>query len=147
MKVILTKDVAKVGRIGEVKELSDGYARNFIIARGLGLAATAENLARLEAKQQKQLESEKVALDLLQKDLEKLKAKPIVITVRASETGHLFAALHRESILAELQKQSGLRLGAEALVLPQSIKSLGDYEIGVKLGSRLVGNFTLQIRS
>lgn len=146
MKVILIKDVARVGRIGEVKNLSDGYARNFIIARGLGLAATSENLVRLEQSKLKKSETEKLEQELLKRELEKLAAKPIIITARASETGHLFAAIHKAEILTELNKQAGLSLSDEAIILPQPIKSVGEHVITVARGS-VRGKLKLLIQS
>jgi large subunit ribosomal protein L9 len=138
MKVILLKDVAKVGRKFEVKELADGFARNFIIARGLGQVATESNLKRLEI-----LKSEKQKNGAGARDLNGVK---IILSAKANEEGHLFASIHKEEILKELQRQEGISLEIKQLELPEPIKAVGEHEVKVNYDAKTSTFFTILVR-
>lgn len=134
MQVILLKDVAKVGRKNEVKNVADGYGRNFLIGRGLAVLATPDSLAKLKA----QLSQSKVQMDiqhtLLTKSLEILKDLKINIKAKASAEGHLFAGLKAEDIAAAVKKEAKIDLDPEWLVMDKSIKITGDHTIEIKAG-------------
>lgn len=144
MKVILIKDVAKVGRRHEVKDLSDGYARNFIIARGWGIVADEKNLARLKNWQEQSGTDKKIQKDLLQKLLAHLGEKAVVISRKANEQGHLFASLHAADIAAALREQCRIAVTPEMIDLPAPIKAVGEYQIDLKAAER-VGRFPLRV--
>ncbi|MCC6290951.1 50S ribosomal protein L9 [Candidatus Nomurabacteria bacterium] len=144
MKIILTKDVAKVGRAYEVKDLSDGFARNLIIARGLGLPATEENLKRLRKEKDQREMSSKVQTELLEGALEQLEGLVVKISVKASDTGHLFAGLHERDIRAALKEQTHLNLPEEMIILEEPIKTVGERVIKLKTGP-IEGQFKLLI--
>lgn len=134
MKIILIKDVAKVGRAYEIKELSDGFARNLIIARGLGLPATEENLKRLKMERDRQEISTKIQIKLLESALEKLKGITIKIPAKVSEAGHLFAGLHERDIVEALKKFAHVDLPEEMIVLDEPIKTVGEKVVKLKTG-------------
>ena len=127
MKVILTKDVAKVGRKNEVKELADGFARNFIMARGLGVMADAKNLTKLKAEGVKK----EVQGDLLNKLLLALSDKVIKLTAKANEQGHLFASIHLADILQALKQQYRLEIPETMVIFPEPLKAIGDYRVAL----------------
>lgn len=146
MKVILLRDVAKLGRRYEVKNVADGFGRNFIIARGLGMVATAENLQKLETVKHQQEAEAKVREALLRKSLGDLKDVTIKLAVKTSPEGHLFAGIHQTEIAAALKKQKHLDLEPELIQLDKPIKQVGEYDIAVKVDDR-IGHFKLVVET
>ncbi len=135
MKVILLADVAKVGRRHEVKELADGYARNFIIARGLGLVADKKNLAKLETLKSQSHSQASLEGAMLAKLLVELKAAPLAISTKANPEGHLFAQIHAKEIAETLQRERRVMLRPEQLLIPVPIKTLGQHSVKIKTPS------------
>jgi large subunit ribosomal protein L9 len=140
MKVILTKDVAKVGRRHEVKELADGFARNFIIARGLGVLATEKNLAKLKAEHVEKA----VQGDLLDKLVSGLSNKVVKLEAKASDKGHLFASIHLAQILQALKDQHRIEIPESMVILPEPLKTVGEHHIQIKT-PHSKGEFLVQI--
>ena len=132
MKIILLKDIPKLGRKYEVKNASDGHAVNMLIPRGLAVAATAENLRRFETEKSKYDSERKVHEALLADNLKALEDTVLTISGKASDKGHLFAALHKEAIAAELQKQTRIQLDPSFIHLEHPIKEVGEHVIEVK---------------
>jgi large subunit ribosomal protein L9 len=132
MKVILLKDIPKLGKKYEVKNASDGHAVNMLIPRGLAIAATPENLRRFETEKAKYDSERKVHEALLAENLKALEDTVITISGKASDKGHLFAALHREAIALELEKQSRIQLDPSFIQLDHPIKEIGEHLIEVK---------------
>src|SRR5579863_10122373 len=98
MKVILLKDIAKVGRRYDVKDVSSGHAQNLLIPRGDAVAATPEALRRYETMRTKAEGERKIHQDLLLKNLKDLEGAGLKVSGKANDKGHLFAGLHREAI-------------------------------------------------
>jgi len=131
MKVILLKDVPKVGHKYDVKEMSSGYVRNFLLPKGLVQIATDKVLATIQEKK-KVLDAErKIHEDLLIKNIESLKGVTITMSEKANEKGHLFAGIHKDEIIPEIKKQTHVDIIAEHLELPEPIKEVGEHEITV----------------
>ncbi len=136
MKVIFLKDVKGVGQRGTVKEVSDGYALNFLIAQGLAQQATAQKLAAYESEQQKQsaVAAEKArewgAL------VEKIESMTVRVTARANAAGHLYQQLSADAIVASLTKEFKTDLSPESIIIPTPIKSVGEASATVKIGNR-----------
>lgn len=144
MKIILTQDVPKLGRKHEVKNVADGFGRNFILARGLGLVATTENLKKLEARRQQQLLAQKAREEFLKQSLDELKGTAIKLTAKASPEGHLFAGIHPAEIVAALKQQKNIDLDSTLVDLDKPIKQIGEYDIAVRVGDR-TGHFHLAV--
>ena len=134
MKVILIKDVAKVGRMYEIKEVANGYASNFLIARGLALPATPATIRRLEHKKAQKLGNH-LAIPADTR---------IILKAKANEAGHLFAKIHETEISEALKKQANLEISATSIILEQAIKELGEFIVKVKTG-QVAGQFTLLV--
>ena len=132
MKIILLKDIPKLGRKYEVKNASDGHAVNMLIPRGLAIAATPENLRRFETEKAKYDSERKVHEALLAESLKGLEDTVITISGKASDKGHLFAALHKEAIATELAKQTRIQLDPSFIQLEHPIKEVGEHLIEVK---------------
>ena len=144
MKVVFLKDVAGAGRAGEVKEVSDGYAVNFLIPRRLAEAGTAAALARIAKRASAALGEARVQGHLLAQNLAALTGLCLEIKGKANEKGHLFASIHADAIVSELKKQKGIDILPEFLILQKPLKEVGEHEIPVRAGEKHIV-FTLLI--
>jgi large subunit ribosomal protein L9 len=133
MKVIFLQDVPRVGKKYDVKEISDGYAVNFLFPRKLAAPATVKAVSELE-KRKKNIEIEReVQESLLLKNLEAIKDKAVTITGKANEQGHLFSAIHKDEIIKAMKKQNHADIGEEFIVLEKPIKEVGEFEIPISI--------------
>ncbi|WP_027481123.1 50S ribosomal protein L9 [Deinococcus pimensis] len=130
MNVILLEPVAKLGNVGDVVKVKPGYARNFLVPRGLALPASERNMKTLEARvraRQKQLATEKAAAETLG---ERLKDQTVTLTVRAGE-GKIYGAITASDVASALQAQ-GFDVDRRKLEMPKAIKELGEYEVSYR---------------
>lgn len=134
MKVILLKDVPKVGRKYDVKEVAPGFARNVLFRQGLCEEATPNALARLEERKRANQTEEKERHSLLAKSLESLDGKRLRFVEPANDQGHLFGSLHPEALAAMIASEYRVELPVEAVKLDAPIKTTGDHEFVVALG-------------
>ena|SRR5665213_338103 len=132
MKIILLKDIPKLGKKYEVKNASDGHATNMLFPRGLAIPATPENLRRFETEKAKLEGERKVHEALLEENMKALESTVLAISGKASDKGHLFAAIHKEAIAQELAKQARIQLDPSFINLEHPIKEIGDHMISVK---------------
>ena len=140
MKVILQEDVKGQGKKGELVNVSDGYARNFLLPRKLAVVATQENMAVMkqqEKAKQKKLESDKaIALEIA----EKLQSIVVKIPARSGGTGgKLFGAVTSKEIAEALLEQHGVELEKNKIVQDEHIKTFGSFEVKCKLGFEISG--------
>lgn len=135
MKVILLRDVAKIGRRSEVKEVPDGHAQNFLIPKKLAIAATKEALRRLEVEGKKQSILGGRHDAQFSEVLEALKDTPVPIAVKANEEGHLYKALHENDVVGALA-HAGYTVSEKEVVIKESIKALGDHTITLRSGAK-----------
>lgn len=147
MKVVLRSDVAGIGRKGDVREVANGYARNFLLPRGLafkatpGVEAQAEGMRRSRAlKQAAELADAKVLAELLG-------AAPLRIAVRAGKEGKLFGSVGSSDIVSAIAKQLGVTVERRQVELPEPIKAVGTYQVPVELHSELTVPVTVEIGS
>ena len=132
MKVILIKDVAKVGQHGTVKEVADGYALNFLIARGLAIQATPEKMAAHEMAQKREVEARERDHVALVKAIQSLEGARVEITARATEKGGLLNRLQSAISQSDLE-QKGIKIQEEVIVLQKPIKQTGESKITLAL--------------
>ena len=145
MKVILLEDVKAQGKKGEIIEVSDGYARNVLIAKKLGVEATPKALNDL--KLQKQHEA-KVAQEQYEAAVELGKVveqQKVVVKVKCGDGGRVFGAVSTKEIAAATKEQTNLDLDKKKMQLNDPIKSLGTYEIPVKLHPKVTTKLTVQV--
>ncbi len=136
MKIILLKDVQKLGRKFEVKTVSDGHAINLLIPQGVAIAATRDALKRVEG-MRAQIEGErKVQEELLVKNIEGLKGVKVTIKGRANDKGHLFAGLHTDVIATEIEKQTRLQIDPSFIKLDHPLKEVGEHMVEVTSGGK-----------
>lgn len=145
MKVILTEDVRKVGKKGEVIEVSDGYANNYLIARGLAQAATSGALANKKAKDEADhRRDEKLKNEALQKSTE-LNGKIVRVAVTAGEGGRVFGSVTTAQIAEALHEQYSLTIDKKKIKIDETPKNLGSYPIVLKLHSTVESKMTLMV--
>ncbi|MCD8382930.1 MAG: 50S ribosomal protein L9 [Clostridiales bacterium] len=138
MKVILQKDVQGQGKKGQMVEVSDGYARNFLIPRKLAVAATADNVNTMKQQEKARLEKEAreraAALELA----EKLKDMPVHVKAKAGSGGRLFGSVTTKEISVALREQYGVDVPKTSLQ-SDPIKAFGGYQVKAKLGYEVSG--------
>ena len=134
MKVIFTADVKGQGKKGELKEVSTGYARNYLMPRGLATEATADNLNAFKLKEKAkaaQIAKEKAQAEEYAK---KLSGVQVTIRAKAGANGKLFGAVTSQEISDALREQFGMDVEKNKIVQPEPIKSYGSYTVKAKLG-------------
>lgn len=141
MKVILLKDVRAVGRRGEVKDVADGYGRNFLIATKSAMLASPENLARQKAWMEEAGRKGQLSKALVEKTIEKVNGKEFEMSVLANDKGVLFAAVGNDKI-AEL-----VGIHPDLIDLEHPIKDLGTHEISLDLEKGQMAKFKLRLQS
>lgn len=139
MKIILKQDIRGKGKKGQMIEAAEGYARNYLIPRGLAVEATADavNTMNLQAKAKAKADAEAKAA--AQAIAEQLKGIQVKIPCKGGEGGKLFGAITGKEIAAALAEQFSLTIDGKKLVLEQPIKSFGSYEVKAKLGYEVSG--------
>ena len=145
MKIIFLQDVKGQGKKGEIKEVSEGYARNYLLPRKLAIAATADNLNTLRLKEkarQAQLAAEKAKAEENAKALENVVVK---ISARAGSAGKLFGAVTSKEISDALKAQHGIEVDSKKLVQAEPIKSYGSYEVKCRFGFEVSGTIHLLV--
>jgi large subunit ribosomal protein L9 len=135
MKIILLKDISKIGQKNEVKNVSDGYAMNFLFPNKLAEPATPNKIKNLERKKQNQEIENQIYQDLLVKNMRSLNGARVEMQGKANEKGHLFKGIHIEEIAEELKKQDHIDLKPEYIQLEHPIKEVGEFDITAKIGN------------
>lgn len=138
MKIILLKDVKKVGRKYEVKNVADGQAMNMLIPGGLAIPATSGNIKMIEIKRSADMNDIAKTEAELQKVLTEIKGVSIEMTGKVNDKGHLFAGIHKEAIAEKVHKEKGLGISPEMIILEHPIKEVGEHAITVKVNNREV---------
>ncbi|MFZ2072808.1 MAG: 50S ribosomal protein L9 [Minisyncoccia bacterium] len=133
MKVIFLKDVPRVGKKHDIKDMNDGYAVNFLFPRKLAEIATPKAITQLEKNKKEILVEREIQEELLVKNLEEIKGKLIVIKGKANEKGSLFSAIHKKEIIEAMKKEHRAEVNEEFLMLEKPIKEIGDFEIPIEI--------------
>lgn len=133
MKVILTKDVKGKGYIGDIVNISDGYARNFLIPKGLAKEATKQNLDI--AKQQKKANEKRRMLERMSAEeaAEKLKGLKVVVKQKCGENGRLFGSVTSAEITSAIMAQHGIEIDKKKIDMKEHIKDLGEFPVVIKV--------------
>ena len=145
MKVLLTKDVKSLGKAGEIKEVADGYGKNFLIGKGLALHATTEVLNRWKAEQKRAAENEAKEIATAKELAEKLNATKLTIKHKVGANGHLIGSVTNKEIAESLEDQFSIMLDKKNISLDKKIKSVGIYEVDCKLGHAIHASLKVDI--
>ena len=146
MKVILTQDVRGQGKRGQMIEVSDGYARNFLLPRKLAQEATADNINTLrmndKATQERQAKERAEALELRNR----MKDMTVVVTAKGGGAGRLFGSVTNTEVSEALAKQAGIQLDKRKIILDEPIKSVGVYTVKCKLGYEINAELKIEVK-
>lgn len=145
MKVIFNTDVRGQGKKGEMKEVSDGYARNYLMPRGLASPATADAVNALKLKEKAkaaQMAKEKAAAE---ENAKRLSGVVVQISARAGQGGRLFGAVTSQEIAEALHEQHGIEIEKNKIVQAEPIKQFGSYEVKAKLGYEVSGTINVLV--
>lgn len=145
MKVILTEDVKSLGKKGDIVEVSDGYARNFLISRKKGLEATPANLNNLKLKNANDEKIAKQQLEEAKALAEKIGKAGVKLSIKAGEGGKTFGSISSKEIAEAAASQCGFELDKKKIVLKDPIKAEGVYKIPVKLHPQVTGELTVEV--
>lgn len=147
MKVIFIKDAPGAGKKGEIKEVNDGYANNFLLAKGLVVVATGEIQAKVakenkeaEAKRKKEIEK----LQALKADLEK---RVFTVKIKVGDKGQIFSGVHEKDIATAVNSKMSLGLEKNQILLDKPIKELGEHKVKVKLAQNMPAVISLHVEA
>ena len=137
MKIILLQDEKKLGKKGDIIEASEGYARNYILPKKIGVEASSKNL-----------NDEKVAqenLDAAKALATELETKQVVVKIKAGEGGRTFGSVSSKEIATACKEQHGIEIDKKKIQLPESLKNFGSYEVTVKLHPQVAAKLTVKV--
>ncbi|HJB01603.1 MAG TPA: 50S ribosomal protein L9 [Candidatus Mediterraneibacter merdavium] len=146
MKIILLEDVKSLGKKGEIVNVNDGYARNFILPKKLGVEATGKNLNDLKLQKNNE---KKIALENLEaaKNLgEQIKAGKVELSIKVGEGGRTFGSVSSKEIAAAVKEQMGLDVDKKKIQLKEAIKSLGTHIVAVKLHPEVTAELKVVVK-
>lgn len=145
MEIILLEDVKSLGKKGEKVNVSDGYAKNFILKKKLGVEATAANLNDLKLQKANQDKIAKEQLEAAQALGEKVKESTVTVKIKAGEGGRTFGSVSSKEIAQAAKEQLGLDLDKKKIQLKDSIKSFGTFHVNVKLHPKVSAELTVKV--
>ena len=146
MKVILLEDVKALGKKGQIVNVNDGYARNFILPKKLGLEANNKNLNDLKLKKAK---DEKIAQEQLEEAQElgkKIEAGKVELAIKVGEGGRTFGSVSTKEIAAAVKEQMGYDIDKKKIQLKEAIKTLGTHNVPVKLHTKVTAELKVVVK-
>ena len=146
MKIILLEDVKALGKKGEIVTVSDGYARNFILKKNLGVEATSKNLNDLKLRQQN---DDKVAaenLEAAKKFAEELSTKTITVSIKAGQDGRVFGSVSTKEIATAAKEQLDYDLDKKKMQLREPIKNIGTYTVPIRLHPKVTAELKVIVK-
>lgn len=147
MKVILTDDVHKVGRKGDLVEVSDGYARNFLFKKGLAVEGSGGKLREWEDQQKARKNREAKQEKEAQETKKKIGGKRVVVKMSAGDEGRLFGSVTSQQVAASLSEQLGVSVDKKDIKLDETIKQLGSYPFRIRLYTGVEADLTLAVEA
>ena len=145
MKVILLEDVKALGKKGEVVKVSDGYAKNFILKKKLGVEANSANKNDLKLQKANEAKVAQEKLDAAKALAEELKDKKVTVKMKAGEGGRTFGSVSTKEIAVAAKAQLGMELDKKKMQLPEPIRTFGVTEVAIKLHPKVVGKFNVHV--
>lgn len=146
MKVILLEDVKSVGKKGETVTVADGYARNVLIAKKLGVEATAQNINNLKLRKANEEKLAKQQYEAAVAFGEELKTKQVIIAIKTGEGGKIFGSVSTKEIAQAAKQQLGIELDKKKMQLPNPIKNLGTTLVPIKLHPKVTSELKVIVR-
>ena len=145
MKIILLNDVKSLGTIGAVLEVADGYARNYLLPRGLAAEASSGALALLEQQRRAKSRRDAEALANAEQLAKQLESAQVTIPARSGGNGKLFGAVTNANVAEAIARELGVEVDRHKIEVPDNIKSLGSYPVEIRLGKNIVAKTTVKV--
>ena len=145
MKVILLEDVKSLGKKGDVVNINDGYARNFVLPKKLGVEANNKNLNDLKLQKAKEEKIARQQLEAAQAFAKEMEEDAVVLSIKAGEGGRTFGSVSSKEIAQAYKEQKGKEIDKKKIVLPEPIRSFGVFEVGVKLHPKVTGTLRVKV--
>ncbi len=145
MKIILLQDEKKLGKKGDVIEASDGFARNYILPKKIGIEATPKNMNELKLQKASQDKRAQEQLEAAKALAAQLEDKQIIVKIKGGEGGRTFGSVSSKEIAAACQEQNGIEIDKKKIQLPESIRSFGSVEVPIKLHPQVTGKLTVKV--
>lgn len=145
MKIILLQDEKKLGKKGDIIEASDGYARNYILPKKIGVEATAKNMNDLKLQKANDAKIAQEQLDAAKALAEELSTKPVTVKIKAGEGGKAFGSVSTKEIAAAMKEQHNLEIDKKKIQLAEALKNFGNYEVSIKLHPQVTGKLTVKV--
>ena len=146
MKVILLEDVKSLGKKGEIVEVNEGYARNFILKKKLGIEASAKNMNDLKLKKANEEKIAKEQFEAAKVFAAELKEKVVTVKIKTGEGGRVFGSVSTKEIAAAAKQQLGLDLDKKKMQLPNPIKCLGTTMVPIKLHPKVTSELKVIVK-
>ena len=146
MKVILLQDVKSLGKKGEIVNVNDGYARNFILPKKLGLEANGKNMNDLKLQKNNEAKVAKAHLEAAKELAKQLEAGKVEVAIKVGEGGKVFGSVSNKEIAAEVKKQLGLEIDKKKVQLKDALKTLGTHKVPVKLHPEVTAEVTVEVK-
>ncbi len=146
MKVILLEDVKSLGKKGQVVDVSDGYARNFVLPKKLGVEANGKNMNDLKLQKANEEKIAKEQFEAAKEFAALMETKEVVVSIKSGEGGRTFGSVSSKEIATAAKEQCGLEIDKKKIQLPEALKSLGVYEVMVKLHPKVTGKLKVKVQ-
>ena len=147
MKVIFIKDLKGQGKVGEEKNISDGYAKNFLIPKGYAIEATNANINDYKGKKQSEEFKKQQDIENAEKLKEEISKVKVCMNVKVGDNGKLFGSITNKEIAQSLESQHKIKIDKKKIVLQDSIKSAGNYDVEIKLHPGISAKLSVVIKS
>lgn len=145
MKVILIQDVKTLGKKGELVNVNDGYARNYILPKKLGIEATAKNINDLKLQKANEEKKAKEIYEAALAFAEDIKDKSVTVTIKTGEGGRTFGSVSSKEIAAAFKSQLNMEIDKKKLQLPEPVRSLGVYKVPYKVHPKVTAELTVKV--
>lgn len=146
MKVILLEDVKSLGKKGEIVNVNDGYARNFVLPKKLGVEANGKNMNDLKLQKANAEKIAKENLEHAQAFAKEMEQDSVTVAIKAGEGGRTFGSVSSKEIAVAYKEQCGKEIDKKKIILPEPIKSFGVFEVGVKLHPKVTGTLRVKVQ-
>lgn len=146
MKIILLQDDKNLGKKGDIIEANDGYARNYILPKKIGVEANNKNRNDLKLQQANAAKIAQEQLDSAKELAASLETKEVVVKIKAGEGGRTFGSVSSKEIASELKKQTGIEIDKKKIQLPEALKNFGVYNVSVKVHPKVTGTLKVKVQ-
>lgn len=145
MEVVLLEDVKTLGKKGQIVKVNDGYARNFILPKKLGIEATPKNLNDLKLQKANEAKLAAEQLAAAKELASQLEKSSITVSIKAGEGGRAFGSVSSKEITAAIASQLSLEIDKKKLILPEPLKTFGVHEVPIKLHKEVIGKLAVKV--